>query len=260
MYVRLKHTLSALALEMLQRTPRRRPIAWLLAYVRLAPQGQAVPLQTLRREAARLGTAGAHGLAYLEALGLLERVGGAVRLAPEYAASRAYFARQVRRLGAALRAMDGARRTYSEQAGPLAPGILLFNAGLFFECHEYLEDIWRRSEASRRDFYHGIIQAAAAFYHFEKGNLRGTATLLAKALRRLETYRPAFMGVDVERLVADLRRWQRRRGEHRPGRPLRAHEFPRILPAARGAPVGGGAGGDEGHVKMAGVPGGTPAS
>jgi len=234
MYVRLKHTLSSMALEMLRRAPRRRPIAWLLAYTRLAPQGQAVPLQTLRREASRLGTAGTRGLAYLEALGLLERTRGGVRLAREYADSSAYLARQVQRLGTALLALDIAPRT-DKHAGALAPGTFLFNAGLFFECHEYLEDIWRASEGTERDFYHGIIQAAAAFYHFEKGNLHGTATLLAKAVRKLEAYRPAFLGVDVERLVADLRRWQRR-GARRPGRPLRAHEFPKILPAARGVP------------------------
>ncbi|MDQ7849018.1 MAG: DUF309 domain-containing protein [Armatimonadota bacterium] len=235
MYVRLKHTLSTLALRMLQRTPRRRPIAWLLAYVRLAPQGQTVSLQTLRREATRLGTASAGGLAYLEALGLLERVGDMVRLAPEYVENRTYFARQVRRLAAALQAIDRARGS-DRRAGMLTPATFLFNAGLFFECHEYLEDVWRGAEASQRDFYHGLIQAAAALYHFEKGNLHGTTTLLAKALRRLETYRPAFLGVDVERLVADLRRWQRRCEARRPGRPLCAQEFPQIRSAARMVP------------------------
>ncbi|MEK6556862.1 MAG: DUF309 domain-containing protein, partial [Candidatus Margulisiibacteriota bacterium] len=50
-------------------------------------------------------------------------------------------------------------------------GILLFNSGLFFECHEYLEDVWRPTTGPERNFYHGIIQAAAAFYHFEKNNL-----------------------------------------------------------------------------------------
>ena len=73
MYVRLKHTLSSLALEMLQRAPRLRPIAWLLGYVRLAPHGDPVPLEALRREAETIGPAGPRGLARMEGLGILQR-------------------------------------------------------------------------------------------------------------------------------------------------------------------------------------------
>jgi len=226
MYVRLKHTLSSLALEMLQRAPRLRPIAWLLGYVRLAPHGDPVPLEALRREAETIGPAGPRGLARMEALGILERAKGMVRLAPEYAAYAPYFGRQVERLGRALATLDG--MGVRHPARPLARGILLFNAGLFFECHEYLEDVWRATAGRDRNLYHAIIQTAAAFYHFEKDNLHGARTLLAKALEKLEAYRPVRLGVDVERLIADLQQWQRRFAADQLGRPLRAREIPEI--------------------------------
>ena len=226
MYVRLKHTLSSLALEMLQRSPRARPIAWLLAYARLTPSGAPVPIATLRREAVGDGPAGPRALARLEALGLFERSGGTVRLAPEYAPHTAYFVRQVERLGRALRAVDGAG---GRSAGtPLARGITLFNTGLFFECHEYLEDVWRATAGRDRTFYHGIIQTAAAFYHFEKNNLHGARTLLEKALQKLAPYRPAHLSIDIARLIADLQPWRHRFAADQPGRPLRPKEFPKI--------------------------------
>jgi len=231
MYVRLKHTLSFLALEMLHRAPRRRPIGWLLAYARLAPNGEAVPQATLHREAATMGPAGARSLARLEVLGVFERADGLIRLASEFHAHCAYFVRQVERLGRALRTLDGARGRSAFRT-PLERGVLLFNAGLFFECHEYLEDVWRAAPERDRPFYHGIIQIAAAFYHYEKGNQHGARTLLGKALQKLEPCRPAYMNVDVIRLVREMGQWMRRFESRKVGRPLRPEEFP-VLPRSR---------------------------
>lgn len=227
MYVRLKHTLSFLALEMLHRAPRLRPIGWLLAYARLAPEGEAVPLARLRREAAQTGPTGARSLARLEVLGVFERSDNLVRLAPEYHAHSPYFVRQVERLGKALRTLDGARGRSAFRT-PLERGVLLFNVGLFFECHEYLEDIWRAAPPRDRSLYHGIIQIAAAFYHFEKGNRHGARTLLAKALQKLDPCRPAHMNIDVDRLIKEMRPWMRRFASKKVGRPLLPEEFPTI--------------------------------
>lgn len=228
MYVRLKHTLSSLTLEMLAQAPRHRAMAWLLAYARLAPDGGAASEEALRQAAARLGTAGPRALRRLEALGILQRDDGQVRLAPEYLPHRAYFTRQVLRLGSALRDLDR-RKGGDRTTLPLRRGIALFNAGLFFECHELLEDVWRATAGPDRDFYHGIIQVAAAFYHFEKGNQHGARTLLAKAMSKLDQYWPRHLGVEVHRLLADLQRWRRRFGSSKAGRPLEPGAAPVIL-------------------------------
>lgn len=228
MYVRLKHTLSSLALEMLGQAPRNRPIVWLLAYARLAPDGDSVPVAALQREAAQLGAAGPRSLRRLEALGLLHREEGRIRLAPEYLPHRDYFVRQVERLEAALRRLERAGDSGDGRlVSPLRLGLILFNAGLFFECHEFLEDVWRATRGADREFYHGIIQIAAAFYHFEKGNQHGARTLLEKAISKLQPYRPRHLGVNVDSLLADLAPWTRRFAGTAE-RPPAAQEFPMI--------------------------------
>jgi predicted metal-dependent hydrolase len=88
----------------------------------------------------------------------------------------------------------------------LIRGLAQFNAGQFWECHETLEDIWRREPGPVRDLYRGILQVGVGFLHLRRGNFRGAVSLLRRGLERLERLPPACQGVDV----ADLRhraRW-----------------------------------------------------
>jgi predicted metal-dependent hydrolase len=73
-----------------------------------------------------------------------------------------------------------------------------FNAGSFWESHEVLEDAWR---ATGSDFYQGLILFASAFVHVRRANVHGIRAQLAKAVTRLAGYRPAYLGVDVDRLL-----------------------------------------------------------
>jgi uncharacterized protein len=92
----------------------------------------------------------------------------------------------------------------------LAKGIAEFNAWRFYDCHETLEDVWREvgskgEEGTLADFYQGIIKIAAGFHHVLRGNQHGAVNLLSDAFRLLEPFRPATLGVDIERLLADTR-------------------------------------------------------
>ncbi|HEU4758542.1 MAG TPA: DUF309 domain-containing protein [Dehalococcoidia bacterium] len=87
----------------------------------------------------------------------------------------------------------------------LARGISEFNSWRFYDCHETLEDVWREEEAGLADFYQGIIKVAAGFHHLLRGNRKGAITLLAGGLDLLEPFRPACLGVDVKRLIEDVR-------------------------------------------------------
>ncbi len=64
--------------------------------------------------------------------------------------------------------------------------IELFNAGAYWEAHEELECIWRsvRPEAEAI-VIQGLIQAAAALLHRERGNLHGVSTLGKAGLSKL---------------------------------------------------------------------------
>lgn len=81
--------------------------------------------------------------------------------------------------------------------------VLLFNRGEFWESHEVLEGPWREG---RSDFLQGLILLASAWVHVRRGNPRGVAAQLGKAERRLFPYRPAYLGVDVDGLLAHLKR------------------------------------------------------
>ena len=85
-----------------------------------------------------------------------------------------------------------------------------FNSWRFYDCHETLEDVWRQAggksqDAVLADFYQGIIKIAAGFHHLLRGNHKGAVTLLSGGLALLESFRPACLGVDVQRLIDDVR-------------------------------------------------------
>ena len=60
---------------------------------------------------------------------------------------------------------------------------------------------FKREDGRLADFFQGIIKAAAAFHHLLRGNHKGAVTLLGDALTLLAPYRPACLGVDVQRLI-----------------------------------------------------------
>jgi predicted metal-dependent hydrolase len=85
-------------------------------------------------------------------------------------------------------------------------GVRLFNEREFFACHDVLEELWSDVLGPEREFYQGLIQAAVALFHFGEGNLGGARKLCGSASRYLEPYRPKYLGLDVDRFLADFRR------------------------------------------------------
>ena len=74
-------------------------------------------------------------------------------------------------------------------------GIDLFNEGRFFECHEAWEEIWKRSDGEVKRFYQGLIQAAVAILHAQRGNLEGARSLHQKAREKLDPLTDEHMGI-----------------------------------------------------------------
>lgn len=169
------------------------------AFARRSEDGDAVPLDVLARDVAADPLA--VGRALLDT-GLFAEAARGIALAASYRAHAAYFRRQVTRLGEALRIL--AEAPPADVPPDVQRGAALFNAGLFFEAHEYWEGVWRASRQPEGAFYHGLVQAAAGCYHAEKGNVHGAAVLLAKARAKLEPYTPRYLGVDVAALLASL--------------------------------------------------------
>ena len=86
-------------------------------------------------------------------------------------------------------------------------GLELFNHGEYFECHEVIEDLWLETAPNDiyRDLYKGVIQAAAAIYQWDRGILTGAHGLYATAMGYLDRYRPVSLGLDVEKMTAQMK-------------------------------------------------------
>jgi uncharacterized protein len=83
-------------------------------------------------------------------------------------------------------------------------GIRCFNNRAFFEAHEVWEHLWRDEQGPSRRYYQGLIQIAVCLHHFGKGNTRGAWKLYHSSRDYLEAYRPRHLGLDLDRLLADL--------------------------------------------------------
>ena len=213
-YVDLKHLLADLALEAVRDPSRAAWVRPLAAYAAAATPNQPT-----------VKVPHVEGIARLVDAGLLEHRNGRVRCRGDFVPYLAYLQQQTGRLAAAI---DHLASSSAPRGVPddLVVGAALFNAGLYFEAHELLETTWRAVAGPERDFYHGIVQAAAAFYHFEKRNMHGARTLLAKSIRRLAPYPSSYLGVDVAHLGIVLTEWQeyltapRDTAAHPPSRPI----------------------------------------
>ena len=92
-------------------------------------------------------------------------------------------------------------------------GLELMRAGRYFEAHEELEEAWRAAPAEERDFFQGLVHVAVAWYQAGRGRPVATERQLEKAARRLAPFTPAYRGVDVDSVLAQIVAAQRRVGE-----------------------------------------------
>src|SRR5438876_253735 len=76
-------------------------------------------------------------------------------------------------------------------------GVVLFETGLYFACHEYFESLWGRTGDAASDCYQGIIQIAVALRHLESHNVRGAMILLRYGMGRLQRYPAVYQGLPL---------------------------------------------------------------
>jgi uncharacterized protein len=111
----------------------------------------------------------------------------------------------------------------------LQTGIDYFNRGMFFECHEVLEEAWLEAAGEQKKFLQGLIQVAVAFHHLGRKNLAGAGRLLAAGMEKLSAFAPRHEGVDIGRLLADLEPWRERvRTGVQPPNTDPPHDLPKI--------------------------------
>ncbi|KAJ0975409.1 hypothetical protein J5N97_017374 [Dioscorea zingiberensis] len=63
--------------------------------------------------------------------------------------------------------------------------VSLFNAGDYYRCHDYIEELWYDSEEPVRTLLHGILQCAVGLHHLFSQNHRGAMMELGEGLCKL---------------------------------------------------------------------------
>lgn len=100
--------------------------------------------------------------------------------------------------------------TDEEFARIFRDGLRMWNEHKFFECHDKLEEAWKEVKHEkkkdpgsdpRRDFTHGIILLAVAFYHWRNKNSLGALRKYDDAVKLLSPYRKPLEGVDPKALL-----------------------------------------------------------
>lgn len=67
----------------------------------------------------------------------------------------------------------------------------------FFECHEVLEELWKRTRTRERWFFNGLIHGAVAIYQHRRGNVNGACRQLLRAQVKLLPFVPRHQNVEI---------------------------------------------------------------
>ncbi len=93
--------------------------------------------------------------------------------------------------------------------GPIDDTVLTakeyFNEERFWECHEILEGIWKKSKGAERTLLQGIILVAAAFVHLQRDEHKICLSILKRALPML-TWNEQYHSLDVKRFNRSVKK------------------------------------------------------
>ena len=82
-------------------------------------------------------------------------------------------------------------------------GLRAFNAGQYYQQHDFFEAQWVDTPGPVRDLYRAILQVGVAYYHISNGNQRGALKMLQRSVQWLHVLPQTCQGIDVEQLRRD---------------------------------------------------------
>ena len=84
--------------------------------------------------------------------------------------------------------------------------ILLWDEGLFFEVHEWLEERWHASEGLEKKVIQILIRAAGTYVHLEFGRMDAARKIGEKALTGLKKHKASVPNlIDVNLLIEKIK-------------------------------------------------------
>src|SRR5712692_4197197 len=73
-----------------------------------------------------------------------------------------------------------------------------FNDERFWECHEVLEGVWKKTYEGEKDLVQGIILVAAAFVHYQKNENEICLSILKRAMEKIGNASGKYYKIEVD--------------------------------------------------------------
>ncbi len=74
-----------------------------------------------------------------------------------------------------------------------------FNDERYWECHEVLEGVWKKTHKGEKDLVQGIILVAAALVHYQKYENDICLSIMNRAMEKFSNASGMYYGVDVDK-------------------------------------------------------------
>jgi predicted metal-dependent hydrolase len=91
-----------------------------------------------------------------------------------------------------------------EKEQGIQQGISYFNDERFWEAHEVLEGVWKKSYEGEKELVQGIILIAAALVHYQKAENSICLSILERAKDKLSRSSGTYHDVDVDKIRQKL--------------------------------------------------------
>ena len=73
-----------------------------------------------------------------------------------------------------------------------------FNDEKYWECHEVLEGVWKKTHEGEKDLVQGIILVAAALVHYQKNENDICISIMKRAMEKLSSASGIYCNVDMD--------------------------------------------------------------
>ena len=74
-----------------------------------------------------------------------------------------------------------------------------FNDEKYWECHEVLEGVWKKTHEGEKDLVQGIILVAAALVHYQKNENDICLSIMRRAMEKLSSSSGVYHNIDMDK-------------------------------------------------------------
>jgi uncharacterized protein len=93
---------------------------------------------------------------------------------------------------------------HMEDKVALSRAVDYFNEEKYWNAHEVLEQVWKRSSGKEKDLLNGLILIAAAFVHDEKDEKDICLSILERAMKKFQDSEGYYYNVDIDEIKSQV--------------------------------------------------------